>query len=196
MRAAILPAAARPAAVLAVLLALSGCGGAEPAPAGAPEAPASAGAGTEAGTEVGTDVANPDAPELLRFTAATTAGERFDASELAGRDAVLWFWAPWCTQCQFEAEHFAAAQAAHADDVAFAGVAGLAPVADMEGFVEQGGVGAFPHLVDADGSLWQRFGVTAQPAHAFIDDSGEVEIVRGLLGAKQLEEKIAELVAK
>ena len=169
---------------------LAGCG----SPASGTTDPG-ASAGTPA-AGVGSDVSNPEAPELLRFTAGTTTGERFDASSLAGKDAVLWFWAPWCSQCRFEAPHLAAVQAAHAGEVEVVGVAGLGPVEDMTGFVEELGLEGFPHLVDADGSLWQRFGVTAQPAHAFVDDSGEIEVTRGLMGGEQLEEKIAELAAR
>ncbi|GAB7191178.1 hypothetical protein NUM3379_18850 [Kineococcus sp. NUM-3379] len=179
----------RPPLLLAGLVAaacvLAGCGSPAPGPGAA--APAAG---------VGSDVSDPQAPELLRFTAGTTTGERFDASTLAGKDAVLWFWAPWCSQCRFEAPHLAAVQAAHAADVEVVGVAGLGPVEDMTGFVEELGLEGFPHVVDADGSLWQRFGVTAQPAHAFVDDSGEIEVTRGLMGAEQLEEKIAELAAR
>lgn len=131
----------------------------------------------------------------LAFTATTTDGRSFDAEDLSGKDVVLWFWAPWCSQCQREAPHVAAVQAADGDDVDFVGVPGLGPVADMRNFVDQYALGDFPHLVDDDGTLWQRFGVTQQPAYAFIDDSGAVEVVRGELGEAGLADRVAELTA-
>lgn len=56
-------------------------------------------------------------------------------------------------------------------------------------------VGAFEHLADLDGSLWQRFGVVQQPAYAFIDDTGTVEVVRGELGEAGLADNIATLTS-
>ena len=63
-------------------------------------------------------------PEELSFTAETIEGASFDGTSLAGKDAVLWFWAPWCTECRREAPHVAASQADN-PDVSFVGVAGL-----------------------------------------------------------------------
>lgn len=136
-----------------------------------------------------------EAPEQLRFSASTVAGQNFDAASLAGRDAVLWFWAPWCSECRREAPAVAAVAAASAGTVSFVGVGGLGPVADMASFVSTYGVGGFAHLNDADGQIWKRFGVTRQPAHAFIDDDGTVEIVRGELSRAELEAKVAALAA-
>jgi thiol-disulfide isomerase/thioredoxin len=42
------------------------------------------------------------------LTAATPLdGTSFDATTLAGADAVIWFWAPWCTICRGEAPEVA-----------------------------------------------------------------------------------------
>lgn len=74
------------------------------------------------------------APEL-EFTGQTLDGEDFDGATLAGKDAVLWFWASWCTECRREAPYVAAAQADN-PNVAFVGVAGLGEIGDMRDFVE------------------------------------------------------------
>lgn len=129
----------------------------------------------------------------LSFTGTTLDDTEFDGSTLAGKDAVVWFWAPWCTQCRREAPHVAALQAANAGKVTFVGVAGLGEVAAMRDFVTDYGVGAFPHVEDRDGAIWQRFGVTRQPAYAFIDSSGRVEVIRGEMGAEGLAAKVKEL---
>lgn len=130
--------------------------------------------------------------EQLRFTARTVDGATFDGMSLVGKDAVLWFWAPWCSDCRREAPHVAAAQKAH-PDVVFVGVAGLGELSAMREFVRDYRVGAFAHLADLDGSLWRRFGVVRQPATAFIDASGSVDVVRGSLGAAELERHLARL---
>ncbi|MGH8934231.1 MAG: hypothetical protein ACRDZO_27240 [Egibacteraceae bacterium] len=63
--------------------------------------------------------------------------------------------------------------------VTFVGVPGRGEVDAMRGFVADTGTGGFTHVVDDDGSRWQRFGIIAQPAFAFIDADGSVETFRG-----------------
>ena len=112
----------------------------------------------------------------LDFTAAQLGGGELDGASLAGTDTVLWFWAPWCTVCR-----------AQAPDV---------NTAEMEGFVADTDTGGIEHLIDDDGSIWRSFGITSQPAFAFIDDSGEVVDVHvGSLGEEALLERMQELAA-
>lgn len=138
--------------------------------------------------------AEPPVAEELAFTAETVEGEAFDGATLAGKDAVLWFWAPWCTECRREAPYVAAAQADNSD-VTFVGVAGLGETADMRDFVEEYDVDSFAHLADLDGALWQRFGVVQQPAYAFVDATGTVEVVRGELGDEGLAQHLDTLTS-
>ncbi len=186
-------------AVLTVLLMVttaacaadSGDSAGTPASTAAAAPPATAAApGATAPTGTAADVAVPD---RLRFTAETTGGQRFDGEALAGKNVVLWFWAPWCTQCRREAPHLAAAQARFGQDVTFVGVAALGPVSDMRSFITETDVGGFPHLADVDGKLWKRFGVTRQPAYAFIDQSGATRVVRGELGPDKLADEVRDL---
>jgi hypothetical protein len=44
----------------------------------------------------------------------------------------------------------------------------------MADFLEDTGVGGFPHLVDDDGSLWLRFGAEIRSSFLFVDDGGAV----------------------
>lgn len=161
-----------PAIALALVLGLAACG-----------SDAEAGAGGDGGTALS---------DQLEFSAETVAGDSFEGTALADQDVVLWFWAPWCTECRREAPFVAQAQADNAG-VTFVGVAGLGETDDMVTFVEDYDVGAFEHLNDVDGSLWQRFDVVRQPAYAFIDDTGTVEIVRGELGEDGIADRVATL---
>ncbi len=120
-------------------------------------------------------------PEQLDFRTTTLSGSQFAGAELAGRPAVLWFWAPWCTICRTEAPEVARIAESLEGDVRFLGVPGLGDVEDMQQFVQDTGTGELTHLVDEDGSLWARFGVIAQPAFAFVSADGEVEVVNGSL---------------
>lgn len=145
------------------------------------------GAGQE-GPDQATDVAvAPSAAEQpLAFTAATLAGPELDVSRLAGEPVVLWFWTPWCTICRVEGPDVADVAADLHGDVTFLGVPGRGSAADMRSFVHDTGTGSLQHLVDVDGSLWQRFRVVNQPSFAFVGADGSVEVFAGALGAEQL----------
>ena len=134
--------------------------------------------------------------EALSFTASTLAGQKMDVSSLAGEPVVLWFWAPWCTICRAEAPDVAKVAAELDGQVRFLGVPGIGQEDDMRAFVEDTGTGGFDHLVDSDGSLWQRFGVVAQPAFAFVAPDGSVQVFAGALGGDALRERAQSLVVK
>lgn len=57
------------------------------------------------------------------------------------------------------------------------------------------GVAGFEHIADADGIVWREYGVTSQPAFAFIDDDGTVETRLGAMGVDGLTERINTLLA-
>ena len=75
------------------------------------------------------------------------------------------------------------------------GVAGRDDLSPMQNFVTGNGVDAFPHLADLEGDVWQAFGVGSQPAFAFINDDGTVEIVIGAMGVDGLTERMTALAA-
>ena len=143
----------------------------------------------------GADPVDASPAEQATFTAPTIGGDEFDAVSIQGQDTVLWFWAPWCTVCRAEAPDVVEAAAAFDGSVEVIGVAGRAEVAEMQEFVDDTGTGGLEHLVDGDGSIWTQFGVAAQPAFAFIDDSGEVEVFVGALGGEALTERMQALSA-
>lgn len=178
----------RMAMLAAALLLVSGCAGTSTD--GAPDAAAPADAADAAAQ---TDAAGPDVAESadgdgpLHFTAQTLDGDDFDAATaLGGQPTVLWFWAPWCTICRTEAPEVTAVAAELEGEVSFVGVAGRGEEAAMRDFVEETGTGGLEHVVDADGSIWTGFGVIAQPAYAFIDVDGQVEVFAGALPPDEL----------
>ncbi|MEM9565476.1 MAG: hypothetical protein AAGA93_22830 [Actinomycetota bacterium] len=65
-------------------------------------------------------------------------------------------------------------QQRYGDQVRFVGVPGLAEPESMARFVSDTGSGAFPHIPDGDGVIWERFGVTQQRTYIFINDDGTV----------------------
>jgi len=142
------------------------------------------------------DDAMGDVPAVLSFTSTTLAeGTAFDGASLAGKDTVLWFWAPWCPVCQGEAPDVAEAAAELPDGVELIGVPGQSDEDAMRAFTAEYGVEGFEHIVDADGTLWQNFDVFSQPAFAFINDDGTVETVAGAMGKQGILDAANELAA-
>ena len=167
----------QPALVVALAALFAACG--------------SGGATTSSGDAAAPGSGSSDAP--AQFTADLLGGEELTSASFAGKDTVLWFWAPWCTVCRGEADDVVAAASALDGKVEVIGVAGRGEVPEMEGFVSDTGTGGLTHVVDDDGSIWSSYEVFAQPAYAFIDDSGSVEVFVGALGEDALVERMSAL---
>ena len=75
------------------------------------------------------------------------------------------------------------------------GVAGRDELSAMEAFVEDLGVGAFPHVANDDLDIWARYEVRSQPAFVFIDGDGTFETVISAMGESSLSSMIDELLA-
>jgi len=178
------------AAATLVGLAGAGCGGAtpvgSPAPPGSPT-PAGSPAPGPSG-ESGSPAQSDEVTDALAFTGTTVAGQPFDAAELAGEPAVLWFWAPWCPTCHNKAPDVLAA----AEQVTVVGVGGLDQDSAMPGFIDRTGTGALVHLSDPDGQVWRKFEVVSQDTYVLIDAAGEV-VFNGSLGGGELRDRAATL---
>lgn len=162
---------ALPAAGLVLALVLTGCGG--------------GGGDAEGGTS---------AEGAPTFRAAELGGEgELASTSFEGQDTVLWFWAPWCTTCRAESGNVVAAAEALEGEVQVIGVAGRGEVPAMEDFVAETGTDGLTHVVDADGSIWSAYGVSTQPAFAFLDGDGSVEVVVGAQGEQALTERMEQL---
>lgn len=162
---------------------------ATPTQPGLPSAPAT-GADPAVTGEPGTPTGS--AADKLGFSAITTAGQSFDGQSLRGKPSVLWFWAAWCSVCASEAPTVAKAAAAN-PGVTFVGVSALDELPAMKRFVATHGIGGFTHLADPDAAIWLRFGVTSQPAHAFIAADGTVQVVSGALSETELNAHLSSL---
>jgi thiol-disulfide isomerase/thioredoxin len=182
----------RPAvvAVIATVLVLAGCGADQPEAGGTPASTQPPTSQTQPADDAATPA--PAVPEQLKFTAETVDGQQFDGESLAGSPAVLWFWAPWCPKCQAEAQTIAEV-AGSAGTVRFVGVAAQDEVPAMRDFVDRFELGAFPHIADTDTAVWQRFGVTYQPAYAFISSDGTVETETDQLDKDELVARVSAL---
>ena len=149
-----------------------------------------------AGADEAPETAREDAAAFASVFASTAAIDAgFDAASLAGRDSVLWFWTPWCTVCRAEAPDINETVERFGADVQIIGVAGRGGIDEMRDFIDDTGTGGMTHVADEAGGVWNAFGIFAQPAFAFIDDTGEIETFVGGLRADDLADRIEELLA-
>jgi thiol-disulfide isomerase/thioredoxin len=111
-------------------------------------------------------------------------GEPVDSLLVRGQDTMIWFWASWCPVCEAESGAIlnAMAEPDWPAEVTMIGVAGLSDAEQAKVFVDEHGVGGFRHVYDTDGSLWELFGVTGQPAFAYVDDDGTFTVQQGGIG--------------
>lgn len=180
-------------AALTLALLLTGCGAGSMDAGGA--SPAAAEASSAADGEGGSAADERSLPaSTADFTAKTLDGKPFDATTvLAGKPTVIWFWSPGSKACLADAPGVQAVSARFGQQVTFVGIAGHGAVAAMSKFVSDTGLGGFPHLVDADGSLTTRFEVTGQPAFAFVNRDGAVRSMTGSLTNEELSARITAL---
>jgi thiol-disulfide isomerase/thioredoxin len=165
--------------VLAGALALTACAGPATRNDAADPAPADQAASTDSTVD-------------LTFTVATLDGGRFDGQSLAGKPALLWFWAPWCPTCVAQAPQVGAAARDYPGKIAVVGVAGLDSTAAMRDFVALPQVDHVVHLADEQGVVWKRFGVTAQSTYVLLDAAGQV-VYRGYLDGEELSRRLSAL---
>lgn len=74
-------------------------------------------------------------------------------------------------------------------------MAGKDDLSAVKGFLGGNGVNRFTHTLDGDGSLWAAFGIGSQPAVAFINDDGTIDVRQGAISEDELAERIEELIA-
>jgi thiol-disulfide isomerase/thioredoxin len=114
-------------------------------------------------------------PDSLKFTGTTLDGRPFDASTLAGKPVILWFWAPWCATCQGQGSTVNDIRKEYDGKVGVVGIAGLDKSAGaMNTFVKDAEVGDVTHLNDSAGKLWKRFGIKEQSVFVMIDRTGRI----------------------
>jgi thiol-disulfide isomerase/thioredoxin len=133
----------------------------------------------------------------LTFTAKTVDGKNFSSKVLVNKNpTVIWFWAPWCAICMNESAYIVAAAEKYKGKVNFLGVGALGSSEEMTEFVSQHGTSIFTNLEDADGKIWNRFGVIIQPTLIFIDPTGKITTKIGPSDEGYLAKKLAALTKK
>ena len=75
------------------------------------------------------------------------------------------------------------------------GIAGRDELPAIQAFVTDLDVGAVTHVVDEELGIWRAYGVSSQPACAFLNDDGTFDVRGGSLGVDGLSERIETLLA-
>lgn len=148
----------------------------------------------------------PDAPSEPAAPPAAVAaldfvGRRLDGGgELAGPDhaggpVVLWMWTSWCPRCNREAPNVKDVVATYGDAVTFIGIAGRDDDdAGRHEFVTTHGLEEILQVVDDEGAIWARYGISYQPAWVFVTPEGEMDVHAGPLYDDDLTDRVAALV--
>jgi peroxiredoxin len=161
-------------------LALAGCANGTGDQAATPQS------STSGAADAGTD--------SYDFTVATLDGGSFDGHTLAGKPALLWFWAPWCPTCLTQARPVTDLAAKYQGKVTVVGVAGLGTVPAMHDFVRMAKLSGFPQLADEQGVVWKRFKMTEQSTFVVLDRSGTV-VAHGRADVDKLHDVLDPLLA-
>lgn len=146
--------------------------------------------GSEPADDTGSDSDADVDPAAWDFSAETLDGGTFEGTSIAGTPTVVWFWAPWCPTCRAQIPTVTSLAEQYDGEVEFVGAGGLASGDEIRELA--GDIPHVTHLVDVDGVVWAKFGVTAQSTYAVIDDSGEV-VADGYLDDAALTDLVADL---
>ncbi len=129
----------------------------------------------------------------LDFVATTLDGSELEPSSLAGKPAVLWFWAPWCPTCRAQVPNLSALGEQYDGRVSVVGVGGQDDGAAIRDVAEQ--IPHVTHVIDERGEVWRHFQVTEQSSYTVISAGGEI-ISEGFLDDGALNDLVAGLVAE
>lgn len=127
------------------------------------------------------------------FAASTLDGSELELRDLAGKPAVLWFWAPWCPTCRAQVPNLSALGEQYDGQVSVVGVGGQDDGAAISEVAEQ--IPHVTHVIDEGGEVWRHFQVTEQSSYTVISAAGEV-ISEGFLDDGALNDLVARLVAE
>ena len=109
------------------------------------------------------------------FAGTTLEGDQFSSADLAGKPAIINFWASYCIpSCVDEHPVLLDLVARHGDDVQLVGVLVNDTPDGALGFLDRYGQVSWPNLLNPDGGISIDYGVTGPPETFFVDANGVV----------------------
>lgn len=133
------------------------------------------------------------APDFALKDVAT--GQVIRLSELKGRPVWINFWATWCAACRVEMPQMKTAYARYRDKgLAILGIDVQESPEDVLKYAKAGGYD-WTFLIDADGSLLNRYVVNGIPTHWFVGRDGVLKATfLGAMPQDALEANVAQIV--
>ena len=104
------------------------------------------------------------------FDTTSINGKSIDLDGYQGKPLLLHFWASWCPKCKFEEGTISDMNNDRDQVMTVAFQSGGAN--DVKQFLMKRNTQEWPVIVDQDGSLAEKYGVTGVPATFFIDSKG------------------------
>jgi peroxiredoxin len=112
------------------------------------------------------------------FTLPALEGGTVSLEGLRGSPVMINFWATWCPTCRAEMPHIEAAfQEMRAAGLVVLAVDIAEDRSTVEQYIKEEGF-TFTVLLDSDGSVAARYGVTAVPETVFVDRDGVVRLYK------------------
>ncbi|MEP6659135.1 MAG: redoxin domain-containing protein [Acidimicrobiales bacterium] len=96
--------------------------------------------------------------------------------------------------CNAEAPSVEAAAQQWAGRVDFVGVAWTGDDVSFQGFIDRYSL-SFPQISDDPGTVFARFGVTAQPALVVVKPNGDAQVLLGAVNDAKLQSVLAQAAA-
>ncbi len=124
-----------------------------------------------------TEITDKEGEPLRDFTVFDAEHNELRAADLAGKPAIINFWASWCPPCCAELPFFDSAWAAHGDRIRFVMI-NLAddnsetPTA-IKSFLEENGY-RFPVYYDLNADAANAYAINSIPMTLFVDKNGNV----------------------
>jgi cytochrome c biogenesis protein CcmG/thiol:disulfide interchange protein DsbE len=130
-------------------------------------------------TGLGTDPRDIPSPlegkPMPAFAGTTLDGDRFSSADLAGRPAIVNFWASYCIpSCVEEHPVLLDLAARHGTELQLVGVLVNNSPDAARGFLAEYGQVSWPNLLNGDGRISIEYGVTGPPETFFINAEGIV----------------------
>jgi len=109
------------------------------------------------------------------FAGSTLEGDHFSTTELAGKPAIINFWASYCIpSCVEEHPVLLDLMARHGGEVEMVGVLFNDTPDGARGFLARYGQVSWPNVLNSDGRISIDYGVTGPPETFFVDAQGIV----------------------
>jgi len=109
------------------------------------------------------------------FAGTTLEGDQFSSADLAGRPAIVNFWASYCIpSCVEEHPVLLDLAARHGGDLRMVGVLFNDTPDGARGFLARYGQVSWPNMLNADGRISIDYGVTGPPETFFVNKEGIV----------------------